>query len=95
MVDGQVLEQALDDEADLNMTFVGSDLASDLRPADLALATEVLIAVTATDASHVSHPEVIGIRADGAYSRDGFLLICARSVSFVAQAKHRHWQGRW
>ena len=42
--DGQVLEQPLDDEADLNVTLIGSHFASDLRPVEFALAMEVLVA---------------------------------------------------
>ena len=51
------------------MTFVSRNFASDLSSVDGALAMEVLITVTATDGSHVSHPEVIGIGADGVDGR--------------------------
>ena len=69
MVKSQVLEQTLNNEPDLNVAFVSSDLASDLSSVDFALAMEILVTVTSTNGSHVSHPEVIGIRADGVDSR--------------------------
>ena len=43
VVDGQVLEQPLDDKADLNVTLIGSDFASDLRTVEFALAMQILV----------------------------------------------------
>ena len=57
MVKSQVLEQTLNNEPDLNVALVSSDLASDLSSVDFALAMEILVTVTSTDGSHVSHPE--------------------------------------
>ena len=62
---GQILEQALGDEAQLDVTFIGSQLAADRLAIAFGLAVGMLRAVAAPDRFHVLHPEVIGINADG------------------------------
>jgi len=49
MEDGQVLEQALDHEADLDVTLIGRELAPDLRAILGGLTVEVLVAVATAD----------------------------------------------
>jgi hypothetical protein len=51
MEDGQVLEQALDHEADLDVTLVGRELAPDVGAILGGLPVEVLVAVAAADRS--------------------------------------------
>ena len=70
MEDGQVLDEALHDETDLDVAFVGGDFAPDLRAVAVGLVMEVLMAVAAPQGRHGLHPEVVGIGADGV---DGLL----------------------
>jgi hypothetical protein len=65
MEDGQVLEESLDDETDLDVACVGGDFAPNLRAVAVGLVMEVLIAVAAAEGPHGFHPEVLGIGADG------------------------------
>jgi len=62
---GQILEQALGDEAQLDVPFIGRQLAADGLAVTFGLAVGVLGAVAAPDRFHVLHPEVEGISADG------------------------------
>ena len=61
----QVLEQPLGDEAQLNVSLVGGELAADVLPVKLGLALHILLAAAAVDGIHVLHPEVIRVGPDG------------------------------
>jgi len=61
----QILEQALGDEAQLDVTFIGRQLAADRLAVVLRLAAGMLRAVATPDRFHVLHPEVVGISPDG------------------------------
>ena len=62
---GQVLQQSLGDKAQLDMAFVGRQLAANRLAVTLRLAMRVLRTLPAPDRIHVLHPEVEGIGADG------------------------------
>jgi hypothetical protein len=62
---GQILEQALGEQAQLDVPYIGSQLAADRLAIAFGLAVGMLRAVAAPDRFHVLHPEVIGIGADG------------------------------
>lgn len=61
----EVSEQALEDEADLNIAFVSGDLAADLNMIEFIFAMEILVAIPAAEGSHIPHPKVVGVGADG------------------------------
>jgi hypothetical protein len=63
-MDRQVLEQSLADEAQLNVTFVGRQLAAEVFAVGFGLAMRVLRTIAAPDRVHVLHPEMVGVSAD-------------------------------
>jgi hypothetical protein len=64
--DGEVLEQALGDDACLNEDVIGAHLALDVVAVVGRLAMKMLIAIAVAQRGHVHHPEMIGECADQA-----------------------------
>lgn len=62
---GQVLEQALGDETQLDVPFVSGEFAAKVLPVERRLALEGLLAAATVERGHVPHPEVVGISAQG------------------------------
>jgi hypothetical protein len=62
---GEALQEALGDEANLDVAMVGAKFASDGASVVIALAVEELIASSAPGGMHIHHPEVIGPGAEG------------------------------
>ena len=60
----QILGQSLSDEAQLDVSLVGGELAADVRPVGFGLALHILFAGAAVDGGHVLHPEVISVSPD-------------------------------
>ena len=67
---GKDLQQALGDEAELDVAMVGGDLAADGVAVFLRCVVHRLVAADGAYRRHISHPEVIGIGADAV---DGLL----------------------
>lgn len=67
MEDRQILEQALDDDTNLDVALVSSYFSADLLAVAFGFAVEVLVTTAASDGGHVLHPEMIGICSDGVY----------------------------
>jgi hypothetical protein len=63
---GESLQQALCDEAKLDVALICVDLASDGVAVSLGFAVQVLIAAYPAHRRHGRHPEVIAIGADDA-----------------------------
>src|SRR6202166_1469510 len=61
---GEILQQPLSDEADLDMAIVGGQLATDSGAIAVGLTVQVLRAAVARDALHAAHPEVIVVGAE-------------------------------
>lgn len=61
----EALEDALSDEADLDMAVIGREFSSDGDSIGLGLMMKELVAGAATDWLHVHHPKMIGPGADG------------------------------
>src|SRR5256886_2609601 len=64
-MDGQILEQSLGNEAQLDVPLVSGELTADVRAVNLGLSLHILLAAAAADGSHVLHPEVIRVSAHG------------------------------
>src|SRR6266571_1856374 len=62
--EGQILEQSLGNETQLDVPLVSGELAADVGAVNLGLALHILLAAAAADGSHVLHPEVIRVSAD-------------------------------
>ena len=63
--DRQELEQSLGNETQLDVPLVSGELAADVGAVNLGLALYILLAAAAADGSHVLHPEVIRVSANG------------------------------
>src|SRR5438552_18527614 len=63
--EGQILEQSLGNETRLDVPLVSGELAADVGAVNLRLALHILFAAAAADGSHVLHPEVIRVSANG------------------------------
>src|SRR6059036_3079807 len=61
----QVLEHSLGNQTQLDMPLVSGELAADVGAVNLRLALHILFAAAAADGSHVLHPEVIRVNANG------------------------------
>jgi hypothetical protein len=66
--DGQILQEPLRDESQLDVSFVGRELASDLLAIAFGFAMEVLVAAAPANGCHLAHPEVISV---GTHGMDG------------------------
>ncbi len=67
---GQILQQALGDQAQLDVALVSGQFAAKVLAVIVGLTVRMLRAVAAPDRVHVLHPEVVGVSADGV---DGLL----------------------
>src|SRR5665213_448061 len=65
--DRQILKQPLCNQTQLDMTFVGCQLAANVLAVGFGLAMGVLGAVAAPDGLHVLHPEMVGIGSKSMY----------------------------
>ena len=63
--DRQILQESLRDESQLDVSFVGRELAADVLAVFFGFAVQVLVATGPTDRGHIAHPEVVGVSAQG------------------------------
>ena len=62
---GEALQEALGDEADLDVAMIGGEFAPDGAAVVFAFVMKVLVAVAAPGGVHIHHPEVVGPGAEG------------------------------
>src|ERR1700678_592607 len=62
---GEALQEALGDEADLDVAVIGREFAPDGVAVGFAFAMKVLVTVAAPCGVHFHHPEVVGPGAEG------------------------------
>jgi len=62
---GEALQEALGDEADLDVAVIGGDFAPDGASVVIAFVMKVLVTIAAPDGVHIHHPEVVGPGAEG------------------------------
>src|SRR5439155_18625696 len=72
--EGQILEQSLGNETQLDVPLVSGELAADVGAVNLGLALYILLATAAADGADGSHPEAAG-RADVQHGG-----VCARAA---------------
>src|SRR5207247_5088423 len=63
--EGQILEQYLGNETQLDVPLVGGELAPDVGAVNFGLALHVLLAAATADRGHILHPEVIRVSPEG------------------------------
>ena len=63
--DRQILQESLRDESQLDVSFVGGELAADVLAVFFGCAMEVLVAAAPENGRHIAHPEMVGVSAHG------------------------------
>ena len=79
----QILQESLRDQSELDVSFVGRELASDLSAVSFGFAMQVLVAAAPANGCHIAHPEVVGVSAHG---MDGLPEACFNFESPTVKA---------